>query len=117
MLDHLLGSIENNRAVDAAGELVLSQAKTTGFMKAHADALKAAGVLSGGHLNAVQAIEDMRRATYVNMVGRAVGSPAYQNFSAGVLLGQITLGLAGPDLPLASTLRRSVSWLYKLPDD
>ncbi|MGF7213101.1 hypothetical protein GGE65_007737 [Skermanella aerolata] len=118
VLDNMLSSIENNGGVDAAGELVLSQAKTTGFLKSNADALRASGVFSGDHLNALRAIEeDMRRATYVNTVGRAVGSPTYQNFSAGALLGQITLGLAGPDSPLAGTLLRPVSWLYRLPDD
>lgn len=30
VLDNMLGSIENNGSVDAAGELSLSQAKTTG---------------------------------------------------------------------------------------
>lgn len=59
----------------------------------------------------------MRRMTYVNTVGRAVGSPTYQNFSSGALLNQITMGMAGPDSPLGGTLMRSLAWAYKLPDD
>jgi hypothetical protein len=59
----------------------------------------------------------MRRATYVSTVEKVGGSPTCQNFSAGALLGQITLGMAGPASPLAGTLLRPVSWLYKLPDD
>jgi hypothetical protein len=91
VVDNMLGSIENNGRVDAAGELVLSQAKTTGFLKQNADALKTSGLFSNDHLNALRAVEeDMRRLIYVNTVKKAVGSPSYQNFSAGDL---------GPDNP------------------
>lgn len=118
VLDNMLMAVENNGSVDAAGELSLSQAKTTGWMKNHADALKAAGVFSGDHLNALRAIEeDLRRSTYVNTVGKAVGSNSYQNFSAGALLHQITLGLASPDNAALGTLLRPVSWAFRLPDD
>jgi hypothetical protein len=97
---------------------VLSQAKTTGLLKQHADALKVSGLFTGDHLNSLRAIEeDMRRMAYVNTVGKAVGSPTYQNFSAGALLGQIMLGLVLPDNPAVGTLLRPVSWFFKLPDD
>jgi hypothetical protein len=87
-------------------------------MKSNANVLKAAGVFNGDHLNALRAIEeDMQRATYVNTVGKAVGSNSYQNFSAGALLGQITLGLVSPDNAAVGTLLRPVSWVFKLPDD
>jgi hypothetical protein len=43
VLDNMLSSIENTGAVDAAGELLLSQAKTAGFLRNHADVLKASG--------------------------------------------------------------------------
>ena len=118
VLDHMLRAIEKNGSIDAAGELVLSLAKTTSWLKQNADALVKSGLFTQDHLNALRAIEeDMRRATYVSTVGRAVGSPTYQNFSAEAILVQITMGLVSPNNPAVATLLRPVSRLYKLPDD
>jgi hypothetical protein len=118
VIDHFQQSIEN-AAVDAAGNAVMSQAKATGFLNKYSTALERSGLFTDDHLRALRAVEeDMARMTYINTVGRAIGSNTFQNFSAGAVINQVLLGAGLPEAvkPLIETLMRPVSWAYQVPD-
>lgn len=119
VVDHLQQSIENVGGVDAAGNAVMSQAKTARFLDKHAKALERSGLFTSDHLSALRAVEeDMTRMTYINTVGKAVGSNTFQNFSSGAVLNQIVLGAGIPEAirPALETVLRPLSYLYQIPD-
>jgi hypothetical protein len=118
VVDHFQQAIESN-AVDASGKSVLSHDKTSKFLDKHAKAMERSGLFSADHIKALRQVEeDMARMTYVNTVGRAVGSNTFQNFSAGAVINQALLGAGLPEAirPLVETIMRPVSWAYQVPD-
>lgn len=120
-VDHMLRTVENTGSVDALGNQSLSPAKTVGFMRDNAKPLQKSGLLSPGQSAVLRKVEeDMRRAVYVQTVGKAVGSPTYQNMASGAVLGQLTMGFAGRQGPtmgfLSNTIGRFGNWMYRIPD-
>jgi hypothetical protein len=118
VIDHMHKSIEN-AALDAAGLAVLSQHKLTGFLDRHGKALERSGLFTADHLKALRAVEDdMKKLTYVNTVGKPIGSNTFQNLSTGAVLNQFLLGgnLPAAVRPLAETVLRPFSFLYQVPD-
>jgi len=116
-VDHMLRSIENTGSVDALQNQSLSAAKTVRFMGANAKALQKSGLLSAGQIAVLRRVEeDMNRAVYAQTVGRAVGSPTYQNMATGAVLGQLSMGMAKPNGLLANTIGRFGNWMYKMAD-
>jgi hypothetical protein len=118
VVDHFQQAIENT-SVDASGKSVLSHDRTSKFLDKYGKALERSGLFGKDHLAALRQVEeDMARLTYVNTVGRAVGSNTFQNFSAGAVINQVLLGAGLPEAvkPLVETLMRPVSWAYQVPD-
>jgi hypothetical protein len=118
VVDHMNRSIEN-ASLDATGKEVLSQHKLTGFLDKHGKALERSGLFTADHLKALRAVEeDMKKLTYINTVGKPVGSNTFQNMSSGAVLNQILLGGNLPEAvrPLMETVLRPVSFLYQVPD-
>jgi hypothetical protein len=116
-VDHLIRTIENTGSVDALGSQSLSPAKTVRFMATNGKALQKSGLLSPGQIAVLRRVEeDMNRAVYAQTVGRAVGSPTYQNFAAGAVLGQLSMGFARRNGLLANTIGRAGNWIYKIAD-
>lgn len=118
VVDHFQQSIENS-AMDASGKAVLSHDKTSKFISKHGTALERSGLFTSDHLAALRQVEeDMARMTYVNTVGKAVGSNTFQNFSSGAVINQVLLGAGVPEAvkPLVETLMRPLAWAYQVPD-
>jgi hypothetical protein len=116
-VDHLIKTVENTGSVDALGNQSLSPAKTVRFMSTNGKALQKSGLLSPGQIAVLRRVEeDMNRAVYVQTVGKAVGSPTYQNFAAGAVLGQLAMGRARHNGLLANTIGRAGNWIFKIAD-
>lgn len=125
-VDHMLRSIENTGAVDAAGNQQLSAAKAIRFMADNGKALQKSGLMSPSQIAVLRAAEeDLRRGTYVATVGRIPGSPTYQNFSSAALLGRLALNIDGQGKSalgnffsgaLGNTVGRAANFLYQVPD-
>lgn len=116
-VDHLVRTIENTGSVDALGSQSLSPAKTIKFMSANGKALQKSGLLSPSQIAVLRTVEeDMNRAVYAQTVGKAVGSNTYQNFAAGAVLGQLSMGMARRNGLLANTIGRAGNWIYKIAD-
>jgi hypothetical protein len=116
-VDHLIRSIENTGSVDALGSQSLSPAKTVRFMATNGKALQKSGLLSPGQTAVLRKVEeDMNRAVYAQTVGKAVGSNTFQNFAAGAVLGQLSMGFGKHNGLLANTIGRAGNWVYKIAD-
>jgi hypothetical protein len=116
-VDNLIRTIENTGSVDALQNQSLSPAKTVRYMAANGKALQKSKLLTPGQIAVLRRVEeDMNRAVYVQSVGRAVGSPTYQNFAAGAVLGQLSMGMGRHNGILANTIGRAGNWIYKVAD-